>query len=247
MDKFVEPLIPLQELDLEIHELRADCEAKPGELASSDEKRAYARGNLETLQAEIKALKLEGSKREKDIAGFDEKIQKLTAQSNQAKKNAEYHTLLKEISGNKADRGRVEDGLLDIYMQIDEKVKLEKIRAEDVEVAEKDFGEAKKRTGEEIADLGRRLEELLNRRKADTGSIDAELLKLYDRILGAKRDGLALASVEAHEVLGESGKESFHSCQGCNIDLMPQEVNQLLLGREVVFCRSCSRILYIRS
>ena len=132
-------------------------------------------------------------------------------------------------------------------MQIDEKVKLKKIRAEDVEAAEKEFGEAKKRTDEEIAELGRRLEEILDGRKANAGSIDAELLKLYDRILGAKRDGLALAAVEAHEVLGEGGKEAFYSCQGCNIDLMSQEVNQLLIGREVVFCRSCSRILYIRS
>ena len=135
MSKLVLPALPLQELDLEIHSVKEERDEKPGQLAAYAEKKDRAQSNVETIHEEIKKLKLEGSKRELEVKEMDARIEKLTIQSNTAKKNDEYHAFLKEISGVKADRSRLEDGLLDIYMQADEKVKLEKIRVEEQETA----------------------------------------------------------------------------------------------------------------
>jgi len=239
-------LIPLQELDLEIHRLRVQRAEKPRQLAASEEKLAHARRNLEALQAEIKALKLEGQKREHAVKEYDEKIAKLQAQALQAHKNDEYQAFQKEISGVKADKGRVEDGLLDIYMQIDEKAKLEKVRQEELRQAESEHAAARKKVEGEIEALDRQIEELLSRRQGVTSGVEKEVLRLYERILEVKEDGMALAAVGKYEVVEEEGKVTYWQCEGCGVGLNMQDVNLLMIGKDLQTCRNCSRILYLK-
>ena len=117
-------LIPLQQLDLEIHKLKVQAAEKPRILAPVEARLAHVKEKHAALQAEIKALKLEAAKRELTVKEADTKIEKTQTQSMSAKKNEEYQAFQKEISGMKADKLRVEDGLLDLMMQSDEKAKL---------------------------------------------------------------------------------------------------------------------------
>jgi hypothetical protein len=241
-----EALIPLQELDLQIHKLKVQRAEKPKLLASHEEKLARTRATLEALQAEMKVHKLEGSKREHSVKEFDEKVKKLDDQSRQLKKNDDFHVMMKEISGIKADRSRVEDGLLDIYMQVEEKGKLEKIRLEEVRQAEAEHAEARKKVEAEIVVLDRDIEEVSSRRASLTEGVDREILKLYQRVLQAKDDGVALALAGKYEVVEDEGKMAYWQCDGCSVGLTSQDVNILLAGRDLHSCRNCSRILYIR-
>ncbi len=237
-------LLPLQEVDHEIHRLRVQREEKPRLLAPHEAKLARAKENLEALRAEIKALKLEGLKRESSVKEFDDKIQKLTVQSNMAKKNDEYQAFLKEISGQKADKQRVEDGLLDIYMQVEEKGKLEKVRDGEAKQADAEYGGAKKQNDGEIAELERAISELAARREQLLSGVDKEVLARYERILRAKDDGVALAPVVRYESIEDEGMVKYWGCGGCSVGVPAQDVNVVKQGRDVVACRSCSRILY---
>src|SRR5262245_58749244 len=120
MARPVDKLLPLQELDVAIHKVKVARDEKPREMAAVEEKLKRAKDNVEAMRAEIKALRLEVQKRETSVKEFDDKVQKLTAQSMGAKKNDEYQVFLKEISGLKADKARVEDGMLDLMFQLDE-------------------------------------------------------------------------------------------------------------------------------
>ncbi len=240
-----EALIPLRVLDLHIHLLKVQRSEKPRLLASFEKKLEHARSALATLQAEMKALKLEGSKREHEVKEHDERIKKLDEQARQLKKNDEFHAMMKEVSGIKADRGRVEDGLLDIYMQIDEKAKLEKLRAEEARQAEAGHAEARTKVEAEIAELDRQMGELSSRRSSFTQAVEREILRLYERVLEAKDDGVALAAAGKYEVIEDKGKMTYWQCDGCSMGLTSQDVNLLLAGRDVQSCRNCSRLLYI--
>src|SRR5436189_374449 len=94
-------LIPLQELDLQIHKLKVQRAEKPRQLASAEAKVAHAKDVLAAVQGEIKALKLESAKRELSVKELDGKVEKLVTQSMSAKKNDEYQAFQKEISGIK--------------------------------------------------------------------------------------------------------------------------------------------------
>jgi predicted nucleic acid-binding Zn-ribbon protein len=157
-------LIPLQDLDLQIHKLKVQRAEKPRQLSSAEKKVAHAKDNQAAVQAEIKAIKLETAKRELTVKEFDGKIEKLQVQSMSAKKNEEYQAFQKEISGLKADKSRVEDGLLDLMMQSEEKAKLEKLRQEEVKAAEDEYGVAKKKLEAEMAVDDREIEAMLAKR-----------------------------------------------------------------------------------
>jgi predicted nucleic acid-binding Zn-ribbon protein len=163
-----------------------------------------------------------------------------------AKKNDEYQAFQKEISGLKADKSRVEDGLLDLMMQVDEKAKLEKLRQEELKAAEAENAQDRKRLESEIAGLDRSIEEVLSKRAGLTAAVDREMLRFYERVLDAKDDGLALAAVGKYETIEDEGKVVYWQCEGCSCGLNMQDVNLLIQGREIQFCRNCSRILYMK-
>lgn len=239
-------LIPLQLLDLEIHKLKVQAAEKPVIFAPVEQKLSHVKEKLAALQAEIKALKLEASKRELSVKEFDDRIAKVTNHSMTAKKNEEYQAFQKEISGVKAEKARVEDGLLDLMLQVEEKSKLEKVRLEEVKAAEADYAVVKKSTDADVAALTRQIEEQLAKRGAIAASIEKEVLRVYERVLQAKDDGLALAAAAKYEAIEDEGKVIYWQCEGCNVMLNMQDVNLLMMGRDVHYCRSCSRLLYIK-
>jgi len=239
-------LIPLQELDLQIHRLKVQRSEKPRQLASAEKKVAHAKENLAAVQAEIKALKLEASKRELSVKEFDAKVEKLQTQSMTAKKNDEYQAFQKEISGLKADKSRVEDGLLDLMMQSDEKGKLEKLRVEEVKAAEDDYNVAKKKLEAEMAVDDREIEAKLAQRSTISSALEKEIIRVYERVLAAKDDGVALAPVGKYDTIEDEGKVSYWQCEACGVGLNMQDVNLLMMGRDLQFCRNCSRVMYLK-
>lgn len=240
-------LIPLQELDLQIHNLKVQRSEKPRQLASAEKKVAHAKENLAAVQAEIKALKLEASKRELSVKEFDAKVEKLQTQSMSAKKNDEYQAFQKEISGLKADKSRVEDGLLDLMMQSDEKGKLEKLRQEEVKAAEDEHTVAKKKLEAEMAVDDRDIEAKLSQRSSIAAACEKEIIRVYERVLAAKDDGVALAPVGKYETIEDEGKVVYWQCEACGVGLNMQDVNLLMMGRDLQFCRNCSRVMYLRA
>ena len=240
-------LIPLQELDLQIHKLKVQRSEKPRQLASAEKKVAHAKDNLAAVQGEIKALKLEASKRELTVKEFDGKIEKLVTQSMSAKKNDEYQAFQKEISGLKADKSRVEDGLLDLMMQSDEKGKLEKLRQEELKQAEDEYTAAKRKLEAEMAVDDREIEGLLAKRSGVIGSTEKEIIRVYERVLAAKDDGVALSAVGKYETIEDEGKVVYWQCEACGVGLNMQDVNLLMMGKELQFCRNCSRVMYLKS
>jgi len=239
-------LVSLQELDLQIHKLKVQRSEKPRQLASAEKKVAHAKDNLAAVQGEIKALKLESSKRELSVKEFDTKVEKLQTQSMTAKKNDEYQAFQKEISGIKADKLRVEDGLLDLMMQVEEKGKLEKLRHEEVKQAEDEYNVAKKKLEGEMAVDDREIETKLSSRGAIAGALEKEVLRVYERVLAAKDDGIALAAVSKYDTIEDEGKVSYWQCEACGVGLNMQDVNLLMMGRDLQFCRNCSRVMYLR-
>ena len=240
-------LIPLQDLDLQIHKLKVQRAEKPRQLASAEKKVAHAKDNLAAVQAEIKALKLEASKRELSVKEFDAKIEKIQVQSMSAKKNEEYQAFQKEISGMKADKLRVEDGLLDLMMQSDEKAKLEKLRQEELKQAEDEHTAAKKKLEAEMAVDDREIEAHLAKRAGLVAGAEKEIIRVYERVLAAKDDGVALAGVSKYETIEDEGKVVYWQCEACGVGLNMQDVNLLMMGRDLQFCRNCSRVMYLRS
>ncbi len=243
----VDALIPVQALDAELHRLKVARDEKPVQLAAVDEKVNHARAVFEALHAEIRAIKLDAAKRELSVKEFDDMITKLTTQMNMARKNDEYQAFQKQISGNRADKARVEEGLLDLMYQVEEKSKLEKVRDGEVKAAEVEFAAAKTKVDAEIAEANKVIAEVEGRRREAAATIDKDLGVLYERILKSKDDGVALAPVEINVVIEDEGSITYYNCGGCSGGVTKQDANELKKGRDIIKCRACSRMLYWKS
>jgi hypothetical protein len=240
----VDTLIPLQTIDHDLHRLKVKRDEKPRALAGVEEKVNRAKAALDAVKGEIKALKLEAAKRETSVKEFDDKINKLTTQMNMARKNDEYQAFQKEISGQRADKARVEEGLLDLMYQVEEKGKLEKVRDGEVKAAEADYAAAKKTIDAEIVTLDQEIAAVEGRRREALGGIEKDLLSLYERILKAKDDGVAVSPLETSVVPEDEGPVTYYNCGGCSEGVTKQDANELKKGRDLIKCRACSRLLY---
>jgi NAD-dependent SIR2 family protein deacetylase len=52
--------------------------------------------------------------------------------------------------------------------------------------------------------------------------------------------------VGKYDTIEDEGKVTYWQCEACGAGLNMQDVNLLMMGRELQYCRSCSRIMYIR-
>ncbi len=223
----------LRHLDEEIQRIRETQAAHPARLRSAEAELAEAKKKLEAKREEIKAVRKQVDEKNRDIKGIEEKVEKLNQQVNTIKTNKEFQALQNEIQEHKAGSGRIEDAALVLMNREEELRKEEQALAAGSAEKEQALAALRKEVEAQVAVLESQIGNLNGKREGTLKVLDKDILALYRRILGAKKDGIALAPVDGG------------TCGVCSASLNSQEINLLMKNREVVLCRSCSRILYL--
>jgi predicted nucleic acid-binding Zn-ribbon protein len=229
----IKQLMDLQEIDAKIFELEQAKKKKPFELKQKENEANAIKERTKTLHEDQKKIKIEIDKKDLSIKEKEEKTAKLSVQLNVTKTNKEYSTLLSEISVFKADISVLEDEILKLYAKIEDAQRQFAESAKEVDQINSELNEFKQKVDKELQEIEANLAELYDKRKGLASKVSAEVLSCYERIIDNKADKKAIA-----QVVDES-------CQGCFMDVTPQEVNELMKGKEIIKCRSCSRILYL--
>ena len=223
-------LIELQKADSQIARLQAEIAALPKRVAAIEAKLAGSKERAEKAKAALKADETARRKHEGDIAALRQKISKYRDQMLSVKTNQEYQALGHEITFAEQDISKLEDKILETMVDADSKnAELKRaegdLKAHTSEI-EKEKGIAQQRTAEDQKEVA----EWQEKRSTIRQSIDAEVLRHYDRVL--KFRGSALA--EAID----------HRCGACQVLLRPQVYNDLRSSEKFITCDSCQRILY---
>ncbi|MGZ4788463.1 MAG: zinc ribbon domain-containing protein [Terriglobales bacterium] len=223
-------LIDLQKTDSEIARLQAEIAALPKRVAAIESKLAASRDRAEKAKTALKADETARRKHEGDIDALRQKISKYRDQMLNVKTNQEYQALGNEITFAERDISKLEDKILETMVDADSKsAELKRaegdLKAQTAEI-EKEKAIAQQRTAEDEKELS----EWQQRRNSIRQSIDADVLRHYDRVL--KFRGSALA-----EALD-------HRCSACQVLLRPQVYNDLRSSEKFITCDSCQRILY---
>ncbi len=223
----------LRTLDEAIQRIREAQAAHPARLRGAEGELAEAKKKMEAKREEIKAVRKQVDEKNRDIKGIEEKVDKLNQQVNTIKTNKEFQALQNEIQEQKAGSGRIEDAALVLMNREEELRKEEQALAAGAAEKEKALAALRKEVEAQVAVLETQIGDLNGKREGTLTVLDKDILALYRRILGAKKDGIALAPVDGG------------TCGVCSASLTSQEINLLMKNREVVLCRSCSRILYL--
>ena len=232
MKKTLKKLTLLQEIDARVHAMKIRQAEIPNQIEEQVRavERALARvKELEDLSREVRKSV---DNKSLELKRYEEKIYQKEVQLNEISTNDAYKAMLREIAGLKADKSLVEDAILELSYKDDE-VKTHTSEAEKVLAAARNEHDLRKGELDDQAQvLERQIEELQASREQSVVGIDRDVLARYERVM-RHRGGLGLAAVRDRH------------CQGCQMNLTLQEMSILIACKEVLFCRTCSKILYL--
>ncbi len=190
------------------------------------------KGNA-TLAAEdaLKKLQVRKNEKETDIKAKEEAVNKHQAQLYTIKNNKEYTALQNEIDSIKADISLLEEEVINLFDEI-ETAQATREKEKKILDEEKQKVETEK-TGikAEGEQLSKQLDGLNAERTALAGSVDTAVLKQYEKIR-ENRGRLAIVPVKGD------------LCGACNMLLRPQVINETRIGKNIVYCENCARMLY---
>ena len=225
-------LVELQKIDYEVYDLNGQLEEKPAMLEEIKELFEGKKANLHVLEEKLKTIQLSRKEQELELKVKEEGVSKANAQLSAIKTNKEYTAKISEIESIKADMSVIEDKILISYEEFD-KVNAE-VAKEKANVAEeeKKYLLQKSKIDDEINVIKDRIKVLKSQKSKVGSEVDPACLDMYEKIL-VRKNGLAIVPLNGN------------ICGGCNLNVLPQEINNLKKKHELVFCEKCNRILYL--
>lgn len=223
-------IIDLHKIDIQIEELEKEKRELPKLLKEHKD----ALKQEEKALADYKADREEREKarrgKERDLAALEEQIGKYKQQQMSVKTNDEYSAINKEIDhcNNKIDGIETEILQMIEYIDVDE----EKIRQleSNVKKAGENLAAEERETSAQLVEVNKKLDGFKMEREGIVTKISRPVISRYERLF-VKYGSSAVVSVKGS------------SCGGCNMQLIPQLINEVSAGDRITACNNCARIL----
>jgi len=227
----IEKLLILQDRDRQIMHVKAQLGQIDPERNSLHAKASSTQAGLDAAKLRVKQIETEKKRLELDVEAKKSLIEKYANQQLQTRKNEEYRALAHEIETCKGDISKIEDKEIELMEQAEAAGKL-------VVIAAKEAADAKKIVDSQIADIGKREENLKaelarleTNRDQLASAVDEGTRSRYERLFKNK-GGMVVVGVQ-HGV-----------CGGCHMKLQQQLILSCQAQQEIITCSNCGRILY---
>lgn len=226
----LDSLLAVAELDVEIDDqetLRKEGEREIKRLSLAVE---AARKAESAVDAEIKENQSQQRLLELDLQANQAQVKKITDYNSNARSNEEYRANLKHVDELKVAASEHEDRILVLMEAREELDTRKRAAAEAVKKAQAKHAEREREIRQRIEVGAKKAAELQKQRDQLALDLDPDPLRAYERIRELRGKGIA--------------RLQDNNCQGCFVTLTLNTVN-LVLVKQVVFCPSCGRVLYM--
>lgn len=231
MHSELEQLLVLQDRQQKIRQIENEIRTVPLQRKSLEAQLAATVAALESLKQRARQIEVDRKNLELDVGTRQQSIARLRTQQYETRKNDEFQAIGHEIERYEKEITAIEDQELELMDQAD-KLKSEVAAEEKKATATKEsISRQLKDLDEKAKTLATRLEELKKERGTVAGSIDEDLLDRFDRLFASKGDA-AVVALE-HDV-----------CTGCHMRVTTATAMRVKVGKEIVSCEQCGRILY---
>lgn len=225
-------LLILQDRDHTLRELKKDLERIPGEIARARTRMESVTVALDAARKALNENELAIRKIEMDVKTRRDSIQRLHLQRFETRKNEEYTAMGHEIDNYESQVRGLEDQELELME------KAEQLKSA-LAAATAEHARVKAEVETEITAFGKRKEEEENRlreveadRAAAAAAVtDETAIDLYERL--AVKKFPPIVPLEAGDM-----------CGGCHVKLTGGTAGDVRLGKRLVSCDRCGRIVY---
>ncbi len=227
-------LVELQEIDREVLAMRQRFSRLPEEAKKRSAVLEDKQEKLRKAEQTQTALKLDSRELEGEANALNSQITRSQDKVLELRNEREFRAMKTQIANLKADLKRNEDLQLEVMGQLDliaadvDKLKTD-IAFEQGQISS--LNEQADREREEARD---RMNELREEREKVLRRIDPADYESYKRLMRPP-EFKAVAPVT------EDGM-----CTACHVRMEPQALNMLYIGREMVCCSNCGRMLYLK-
>lgn len=228
----IEALKRLQSLRNKINELEEYKERRKKDVQKKEAHIEEIKTLSEKKHKEKLSVQKEIDRKELDLKTDEGEISKYNAQLNSIKTNKEYTALCSEIGSKKADMSILEDVILNTMSRLETVNKEYSELTENLKREEESLKELIKSVDADVRETDIEIEKVQNDQKKYIDALDEDILSHYNRLSNIKGGKAVVA------VIG-------NVCGGCFMNITAQTLNLLMGGKELVFCQSCSRILYL--
>ena len=231
MQEKIMALYELQKLDSQIEEINKVKGDLPLEVQDLEDEIEGLKTRIDNINNEIEEFNSLTKQRKREVDQAKIQIAHYKEQQNNVRNNREYDSITKEIEYQELEIELAEKRLKEYTAAIKNK----KVQLEDAEavVADRNLDlTAKKSELESIeAETADQVASLESKAEKAKTKIDERLLTAYNRIRRSVRNGLAVVTVQRD------------ACGGCFNRIPPQRQADIRLGKKLIVCEYCGRIL----
>lgn len=224
-------LIALQDIDLQMKKL--DDEVNAG-LADIERRKESIAEKKEKIAVHTEAIS-EGETRRRDLEALIEdelaRIKDRQAKLMNVQTNREYQSLLKEIEEAKKNNKDREEEIVHLMEQAENLAKKISELKNTCGAEEELLAEAEKKVSGLTKSVEDKKGKFEKSREKQAQSIPENLRRRYEQ-LRDNRNGLAIVGV------------TNAICQGCFMNIPPQQYNEVMRGDELLSCPTCQRLMF---
>jgi predicted nucleic acid-binding Zn-ribbon protein len=228
----LEGIKKLHKLDRKLIVLRKKHDELPNTLKQLDEAVEGKDKALQEAGGRLTALRTRYDASNLELKTHESEIERLESQLSSVKTNKEYSAILSETATEKADIAKIEDEMLLLIDNIEQQEKTIQECSENKRLAERDRENHKDEIAQEQQEVSRSLREFGSQRDTIAAIIAPEVRHQYERILKKRGASTVVPVID-------------NSCQGCFMKMTPQVQAQLLKNESIIYCKFCSRIIYL--
>jgi uncharacterized protein len=233
VERQLELIIELQEMDAVISQLMRDKEAIPQEIQNLEERYSREESLLGAVKRELEDLQKRRRSQERELENQGQEMKKRQGRLLEVKTNKEYSAILHEIGALKEKQSTLEDEILNILETIDHQTREVGIQKEKLAREREVCDQQRKERETKLSETETRLTSLWEERGKKAAKIDRGLMQTYMRIYENRR-GSAVVPIK-------NG-----SCSGCFVALTPQSYQEAKKNDRIITCPNCNRILYCK-
>ena len=227
----LENLVTLQKLDLQIRAIENRLARIPIEVEELEREIATEQANVKAAKDRLSDSQKQRRAMEGELEQMETSLGKYKDQLMQVKTNDEYKAMQKQIDNTKEEIGKKEEDILVGMEEADRFQEQLKNREKELAEGQKKVTVMEAELEAEAARLRAELEKETSEREKLLVTIDADLLRQYRKVSEA-RSGIAMAEAKDEH------------CEVCHVRLRPQVYSEIRVGKEILSCDSCGRIMY---
>ncbi|PRD48726.1 zinc ribbon domain-containing protein [Sphingobacterium haloxyli] len=231
VEQKLKALWTLQSIHTKIDKIRQVRGELPIEVADLEDEIAGLDTRIEKIRTDLDDLEDSIVNRRNMIKDAQAAIKKYEGQLNEVKNNREYDAISKEIEIQGLEIQVCEKRIREAEFEIKNKTELYESTQKSLEYSKGEL-DVKKQELETITGETQKEEDaLVDKADKAENNIEDRLLKVYNKLRGTFRNGLAVVSIERD------------SCSGCYNKIPPQLQSEIRQRKKVIICEHCGRII----